>query len=97
MVKKRAVEMPALEDVEPGDKSRVEIWTDRCLIVGDAHVPHSIRGTKSRLSDLLNQSGKPFIPLTDVTLQSPNKKQLWRGAFLLLNKASIILVKVIKE
>jgi hypothetical protein len=97
MAKKRAVETPALEDVETGDKTRVEIWTDRFVIVGDAHVPHSIRGTKSRLSDLLNQSGKPFLPLTDVTLQSPNKKRLWRGEFLVLNKASIVLVKVVKE
>ena len=97
MAKKTAVETPALEDVESGDKTRVEIWTDHLLIVGDAHVPHSIRGTKSRLSDLLNQPGKPFLPLTDVTLCSPNKKRLWRGEFLVLNKASIVLVKVIKE
>jgi hypothetical protein len=93
----RAVQSPALENVESGEKTQVEIWTDRFLITGDVHVPPAIRGSKSRLSDLLNQPGKPFLPLTDVTLRSHGKKRLWRGEFLVLNTTSIVLVKVVKE
>ena len=88
---------PEFEDVELGEKTRIEVWTDRFLIVGDAHVPHSVRGTKDRLSDLLNQSGKPFLPLTDVLLYTPGKKRLWQGPFLVVGKSSIVLVKILKE
>ena len=86
-----------LEDVEVGEKTQIEVWTDRVLIVGDAHIPHSIRGVKDRLSDLLNQPGKSFLALTDVTLSSLSKRRLWRGDFLVVNKASIVLVKILKE
>ena len=47
-----------LEDMELGEKTRVEIWTAQGVIVGDVHAPHTIRGMKDRLSDLLNQPGK---------------------------------------
>ena len=86
-----------LEDVELGEKTQIEVWTDRVLIVGDAHIPHSIRGLKDRLSDLLNQPGKPFLALTDVTISSLSKRRLWRGDFLVVNKSSIVLVKILKE
>jgi hypothetical protein len=97
MARTRAVQSAALEDVKVGEKTQVEIWTDRFLITGDVHVPSAIRGSKSRLSDLLNQPGKPFLPLTDVTLRSLGRRRLWRGPFLVLNTASIVLVKVVKE
>ena len=97
MARKNEEVMPRFEDVEPGDKTRVEVWTDRFLIVGEAHAPHSIRGTRDRLSDLLNQQSKPFLPLTGVTLYSLSKKRLWRGEFLVVNKSSIVLVKALKE
>ena len=89
--------MTELEDVEPGEKTKIEVWTDRVLIVGDAHIPNSIRGVRDRLSDLLNQPGKSFLALTDVTLSSLSKRRLWRGDFLAVNKASIVLVKILKE
>ena len=89
--------MTELEDVELGEKTKIEVWTDRVLIVGDAHIPHSIRGLKDRLSDLLNRPGKSFLSLTNVTLYSLSKRRLWRGDFLLVNKPSIVLVKILKE
>lgn len=89
--------MTAFEDVEPGEKTKIEVWTDRVLLVGEAHIPHTMRGVKDRLSDLLNQPGKPFLALTDVTLFSLSKRQLWRGEFLVVNKAAIVLVKILKE
>ena len=89
--------MTELEDVELGEKTKIEVWTDRVLIVGDAHIPHSIRGVKDRLSDLLNQPRKPFLALTNVTISSLSKRRLWRGDFLVVNKSSILLVKILKE
>jgi hypothetical protein len=64
---------------------------DRFMIVGDAHAPQSIRGTKDRLSDVLNQQGRPFLPLTNVTVYSLGMKRLWRGDFLVVNSYGIIL------
>jgi hypothetical protein len=89
--------MADLIDVEFGGKTRVEIWTDQFIIVGDAHAPHSIRGTKRRLSDLLNDPTRPFLPITDVTVFSLQRRRLWRGEFLAVNKASVVLVKALKE
>ena len=97
MTRKTPPMMTELEDVELGEKTKIEIWTDRFLIVGDAHIPHSIRGVKDRLSDLLNKPGKSFLPLTDVMLSSLSKRRLWRGDFLMVNKSSIVLVKILKE
>jgi hypothetical protein len=89
--------MTELEDVEPGEMMKIEVWTDRVLLVGEAHIPHSIRGLKDRLSDLLNHPEKSFLALTNVTLSSLSKRRLWRGDFLVVNKASIVLVKILKE
>jgi hypothetical protein len=89
--------MPELVDVELGEKTRVEIWTDQFVIQGDAHVPRSVRGAKRRLSDLLNEPVRAFLPLTDVTLFSLRRRRLWRGEFLAVNKGSIVMVKALKE
>ena len=97
MTRKTPPVMTELEDVELGEKTKIEVWTDRVSIIGDAHIPHSIRGVKDRLSDLLNQPGKSFLALTDVTLSSLNKRRLWRGDVLVVNKSSIVLVKILKE
>jgi hypothetical protein len=97
MARKTKPVMTEFEDVELGEKTKIEVWTDRVLIVGDAHIPHTIRGVKDRLSDLLNHPGKSFLALTDVTLSSLNKRRLWRGDFLVVNKSSIVLVKILKE
>ena len=97
MARKTESVMTELEDVELGERTKIEVWTDRVLLVGDAHIPHTIRGVKDRLSDLLNQPGKPFLSLTDVTISSLSKRRLWRGDFLVVNKASIALVKILKE
>ena len=97
MVRKTKPVLSELEDVELGEKTKIEVWTDRVLLVGEAHIPHTIRGMKDRLSDLLNQPGKPFLALTDVTISSLSKRRLWRGDFLVVNKSSIVLVKILKE
>lgn len=96
-------------EVGEGSTSRLEIWTDRYRIMGNTHLPTWGSYTK-RASDLLNDEGRPFLALTDVTLSSldgveggggaskrgKTQNLLWRGDFLLVNKASIVLVKVIE-
>jgi len=82
-------------EVNEGSTSRLEIWTDRYRIIGNAHLP-TWGGYTKRASDFLNDEGKPFLSLTDVTLSSlDGQDPLWRGDFLLVNRASIVLVKVI--
>ena len=97
MTRKTEPGMTELVDVELGEKTKIDAWTDQVLLVGDDHIPHSIRGVKDRLSDLLNKPGKSFLPLTGVTLSSLSKRRLWRGDFLVVNKSSIVLVKILKE
>jgi uncharacterized protein DUF6812 len=86
-----------LEDVEPAAKTRVEVWTDRFLIRAEAHVSAAIKGSRQRISDLLNDQAKAFLPLTNVTLYTTAKKKVWAGDFLAINKASIVLVKALNE
>lgn len=77
--------------------ARVEIWTGRYRLLGYVHIPMG-GGYKGRLSDVLNEEGKPFLALTDVTLSSLDGQEfLWKGDFLAVNKASIVHVKIITE
>jgi uncharacterized protein DUF6812 len=86
-----------MEDVEPAAKTHVEVWTDRYLIRAEAHVSAAIKGSRQRISDLLNDKAKAFLPLTNVTLYTTAKKKLWAGDFLAINKASIVMVKALNE
>ncbi len=80
-----------------GRTARVEIWTERYRLVGNVHIPMG-GGYKGRLSDMLNEERRPFLAVTDVTLSSLNGQEvLWKGGFLAVNKASIVLIKVIAE
>jgi hypothetical protein len=97
MARKKEPTQPALEDVEFGEKTQVEIWADRFIVIGDTHIPHSIRGMKDRFSDLMNNTDKRFVALTNVTVYSTPEKILWQGDFLLVNKGSVVLAKVLKE
>lgn len=86
-----------VENFGSSSKSRVEIWTDRHRFVGDLHVPALGEGAKLRVSDVLNQRDKAFLPLSDVVIYSNRGRKLWQGDFLALNKGSIILLKALKE
>lgn len=97
MARKKEPIPPQLEDVEFGEKTQAEIWTDRFIVIGDTHMPHSIRGVKDRFSDLMNNKDKRFVALTDVTVYSAPEKILWQGKFLLVNKGSVVLAKILKE
>ena len=75
---------------------RVEIWTEQYRLLGDVSAVIS-GGKKGRFSDVLNEPGRPFLALSNVTLSSLDGKDLWGGDFLAVNKAAVVLAKVIVE
>jgi hypothetical protein len=88
---------PEVEAFGASSTSRVEVWTDRHRIVGDLHVPTFGEGAKWRVSDVLNQREKSFLSLSNVSVYASNGRRIWQGAFLAVNKNSIILLKALKE
>lgn len=101
MPRKRAlppVETPQVESFGALSTSRVEVWTDRHRIVGDVHVPSFGEGAKGRVSDVLNQRDRSFLSLSDVSVYgTTGSRRIWHGAFLAVNKSSIVLLKSLKE
>lgn len=86
-----------MPDGNRGRKARIEVWTHKYRLIGNLHIPMG-QGYKARLSDVLNEEKRPFLPLTDITLYSMDGEALlWTGSFLALNKASIVLVKALEE
>jgi hypothetical protein len=100
MARKKPLPIESVSEVEAFgavSTSRVEVWTDRHRIVGDLHVPTFGEGAKWRVSDVLNQRDKSFLSLSNVSVYASNTKKVWQGAFLAVNKNSIILLKALKE
>lgn len=56
-------DLAGMEDAEPAAKTRVEVWTNRFLIQAEAHVSPAIKGSKQRISDLLNDQAIPSVPI----------------------------------
>jgi len=85
------------ETTVQGKKMRVEIITDRYRIVGDVFI-QSANGYRSRLTDVLNQPDKTFLPLINVGMYSIDEdREEWKGNFLAVNKAGIMFAKEIHE
>jgi hypothetical protein len=77
--------------------AKVDIWTEQYRIQGSLHIPQK-DGYKGRLSDLLNKHDTTFLALSDVTLCSLiTGDVVWRGAFLAVNKSSIVLAQEVNE
>ena len=82
-----------------GKRVEVEIHTDTYKIRGTLFVPlASEGGYSSRLSDLLNNSDKQFLALTNVkAVALPNLNEKWEAPFMGVNKNAITMVRAIKE
>jgi len=81
-----------------GKTVEVEIWTDGHRIQGKVFVPTKDRPYQSRLSDYLNDTQRTFISVTQVRLRTLNGNEiLWEGGFLIVNKSSIRMVRVLDE
>ena len=78
---------------QPGKAQRLEIWTDKYRLVGHAYVPQGIGGP-ARLSDILNDPNKHFLPLTRVAMYRRGDDQvLVEHEFLLVSRATIEIIR----
>ena len=82
-----------------GKTIQVEIWTDRYRIKGNVFLPLADQGAyRGRLSDMLNDPEKNFLPVTNVSLSLlTGNEDVWEGRFLAVNKTAITLVRAVKE
>ncbi|CUQ65451.1 MAG: hypothetical protein NNA31_01795 [Nitrospira sp.] len=63
-----------------GRKVRIRVRTIHCTYVGDFLIPP----TRNRVSDAINEDGRPFISLTNVVIDDKD-----RADFVALNKTLI--------
>ena len=96
MTRKSEPVMTELEDVELEERPRSRSGRSgpdrrRC--------PHSALHPRSEGPTLRSaeQAGKSFLGRPEVKLSSLSKRRLWRGDVLVVNKSSIVLVKILKE
>ena len=53
---------------------------------------------RSRLSDLLNNPDKQFLPITNAKVEVlPERENKWEAPFLAINKSVVTIVRAIKE
>lgn len=82
-----------------GKYAEVEILTDTYRMKGTLFLPLAAEGGyNSRLSDFLNDPGKQFLPLTNVTVEVlPDPAITWQTGFLAVNKRVVTMVRALKE
>ena len=82
-----------------GKRVEVEILTDTYKIRGTLFIPLAGEGGYgSRLSDLLNNSEKQFLALTNVKAEAlPDLNEKWEAPFMGVNKNTITMVRTIKD
>lgn len=84
-----------------GKRVEVEMFTDKFNIRGTVFVPATGKAAytyASRLSDLLNDSEKQFLALTNVkatALSDPS--ETWEAPFIAVNKHVVTMVREIIE
>ena len=82
------------EGQSSGKGQRVEIWTDTYRLVGHVYVPRVMGGGTARLSDVINDPNRLFLPLTRVAMYRRGEDQvLVEHEFLLVSRASIDLIR----
>jgi len=77
----------------PGRGQRVEILTNAHRLVGNIFVPET-GGRSLRLSDVMNEAMRPFLPLVKVAMYRRSDDEfLMEQAFLLVNRNSIEILR----
>ena len=91
--------MATISTTAKGKRIEVEIITDTYKITGTLFVPLAGAGVySSRLSDFLNNPEKPFLALTNVSVEAfPDPEVKWQAPFLAVNKNVVTFVRAIKE
>jgi len=82
-----------------GKRVEVEIHTATYKVRGILFIPMADKWAyASRVSDLLNNTDKQFLALTDVTVEMIGEADSkWDAPFLAINKSVVTLVRAIKE
>ena len=76
-----------------GRGQRVEIWTDKYRLMGYIFVPEET-GRNVRLSDVINDPDRPFLPMVRVAMyQRGGDELLMEQEFLLVNLAAIEILR----
>ena len=80
-----------------GKDIEVEIWTETHKFTGHLFLP--LAGAyNSRLSDFLNESGKTFFAITNVTVETTDKTVVLKSEpFMAINKNLITVIRPLKE
>lgn len=77
-----------MAQVEPTRQVAVRIYTANNIVTGNVHV--ATTGYRSRVSDLLNQDGVMFLPVTEAKLHSlDGQTELGSEACVIMNKSII--------
>ncbi len=83
-----------IEGQAAGKGQRAEIWTDKYRLVGHVYVPQVIGGGTARLSDVVNDPNRHFLPLTRVAIYRRGDDQVVaQEEFVLVNRASIEIIR----
>ncbi len=78
----------------PERGQRVEVWTDTYRLVGYFYLPQVVGGGTARLSDIINDPQRRFLPLTHVALYRHGDEQpVAQQDFLLVNRDRIELLR----
>ena len=73
---------------------RVEVWTSTFRLVGYIYLPQVVGGGTARLSTVLNDASRQFIPLTRVVVYRRGEDQAAaQQEFLLVNRDSIEVIR----
>jgi hypothetical protein len=73
---------------------RVEVWTGTFRLVGYIYLPQVVGGGTARLSTVLNDPSRQFIPLTRVAVYRRGDDQaVAQQEFLLVNRDSIEVLR----
>jgi hypothetical protein len=82
------------EGRSPERGQRVEVWTSTYRLVGYIYLPQIVGGGTTRLSTVLNDPTRQFIPLTRVAMYRRSDDQVVaQQEFLLVNRESIELLR----
>jgi len=82
-----------METWETGRGQRVEVWTEKYRLIGHIVLPDGVGGS-ARLSDVINNPNRMFLPLLRVSMYRRGDDQIIsQHDFLLVNRASIEILR----
>jgi hypothetical protein len=82
-----------MEARDAGKGQRVELWTEKYRLIGQVVLPEGVGGS-ARLSDVVNNPNRMFLPLLRVSMYRRGDDQMIsQHDFLLVNRAGIEILR----